>query len=56
MDVQQSKKELASIFLSPHDGGGTNRSIERLHVSVIMDLDDLSQMTDLSFQKLRALF
>ena len=30
MDVQQSKKELIRIFLSPHGGGQSNSSIERL--------------------------
>jgi hypothetical protein len=37
MEVQKSKKDLAGILLSPHDGtGGESRnSIDRLHVSLL---------------------
>jgi len=32
MDVQQSKKDLARVILSPHDGGRMDDSLERLQV------------------------
>jgi len=32
MEVQQSKKDLAVSFLSPHDGGHSNSTRERLQV------------------------
>jgi hypothetical protein len=32
MDVQQSKKDLARVILSPHDSGRMDDSLERLQV------------------------
>jgi len=32
MDVQQSKKDLARVILSPHDTGRMDDSLERLQV------------------------
>lgn len=32
MNVQQSKKDLARVILSPHDGGGSNTTVEKLQV------------------------
>ena len=38
MEVQQSKKKLAEIILSPHNGGQSSSSIERLQVRESFDL------------------
>jgi len=49
MDVQQSKKELEDISLSPHDGGLADSSIRRLQVGVTADPGSLGLMTDVWF-------
>lgn len=47
MEVQQSKKRLAEITLSPHDGGQSSSSIERLQVRGTLSVKGALRLTRL---------